>query len=66
MTLNEIDKDISDVIFPWTFDKDVMRWYNDVDPWKVMNWDDFYKAFLLQHSCNAYLLITLRDLELTK
>jgi len=29
-----IDEDIFDLIFSWAFDKDVMRWYNAVDPQK--------------------------------
>ena len=43
MILKGIDKDILYIIFPWTFDKDVMRWYNTVDPQKVTNRDDLCK-----------------------
>jgi len=32
IALKEIDKDTFYIIFPWTFDKDVMKWYNVVDP----------------------------------
>jgi len=32
ITLKGIDKFIFHLIFPWTFDKDVMRWYNTIDP----------------------------------
>ncbi|KAJ8425183.1 hypothetical protein Cgig2_004687 [Carnegiea gigantea] len=38
-----------------------MRWYNTVDPRKVMNWDDLCKEFLNQYSYNPDLPITLRD-----
>ena len=31
MTLKGIDKDIFHIIFPWTFDKDAIRWYNAMD-----------------------------------
>ena len=30
-TLKEIDKDIFHITFPWTFEKDVMRWHNTID-----------------------------------
>ena len=30
VTLKGIDKDIFHFIFPWTFDKDVKRWYNAI------------------------------------
>ena len=46
MTLKEIDKDIFHLIFPLTFDKDIMRGSNVVEPRKVMNWEDLYKEFL--------------------
>ena len=32
MTLKGIDKDVFHIIFPWTFDKDVIKWYNILDP----------------------------------
>jgi len=32
VTLKGIDMDIFHIIFPWTFDKGVMRLYNIVDP----------------------------------
>jgi len=32
MTLKGIDKDIFHIIFPLTFDQDVMRWSNAMDP----------------------------------
>jgi len=35
VTLKGIDKDIFNLIFSWTFDKDVMRWYNAMGPRKV-------------------------------
>jgi len=66
MALKGIDKDISYIIFPWTFNKDVMRWYNAVDLRKVMNWDNHHREFLHQQSYNAGLPITLKDLELIK
>jgi len=31
MTLKGIDKDIFHIIFPWTFDKDVIRCYSTID-----------------------------------
>jgi len=37
MTLKGINKDIFHIIFPWMFDKDVMRWYNTMDAQKVPN-----------------------------
>jgi len=66
MTLNRIDKDIFHLLFPWTFDKDVIRWYNVIDPRKVTKWDDLCRGFLCQYSYNADLPFTLRDLELIK
>jgi len=32
MTLKGIDKDIFHLIFPSTFDKEAMMWYNTIDP----------------------------------
>jgi len=32
MTSKGIDKDIFHVIVPWTFNKNVMRWYNPINP----------------------------------
>lgn len=43
-----------------------MRWYNVIDPRKVMNSDDLDRELLPQYSYNAELPITLRDLELVK
>jgi len=55
MTLKEIDKDIFHIIFPWRFDKDVMRWYNVVHPCKIMNYDDLCKNFYINiHTMLAY------------
>ena len=66
MALKGISKDIFHIIFPWMFNKDVMRWYNAVDPQKITSWDDLCKEFLYQYSYNVNLPIILRDLELTK
>jgi len=65
MTLKGIHREIFHIIFPWSFNKDVMRWYNTIDLQKVTSWDDLHKEFLLQCLYNADLPITLRDLELT-
>ena len=54
------------IIFPWTFDKDMMTWYNMVEPRKVITQVDVCKEFLRQYSYNANLTMTHRDLELTK
>jgi len=32
MTLKRIDKDMIHIVFPWTFDKDVMGLFNVADP----------------------------------
>ena len=66
MILKGIGNDIFHVIFPPIFDKDVIRWYNVVDPRKIMNWDDFVKEFLHQYSSDIDLQVTLRDFELIK
>jgi len=66
MSLKRIDKDIFHLIFSLTFHKDVMRWYNTVNPWKVNNWDDMCKEFLCLYSYNADLSITSKDIELIK
>ena len=66
MTLKRIDKNILYIISPWTFDKDKMKWYNVVNPQKIMNWGNLYKELLHHHSYNADLSITRRKLELIK
>ena len=53
MTLKRIDKDVFPILFSWTFDKDVMRGYNSIDPRKVTNRNDMCIEFLQQYSCNA-------------
>jgi len=32
-----IDRDIFHITFLWTFDKNIMRWYNTMDLRKLMN-----------------------------
>ena len=59
---HELTRISSTSFLPLTFDKDVVRWYNAVKPWKVTNWDDLYKKFLKQYSYNTIFLITLKDL----
>ena len=46
MTVKGINQDIFHIICPWTFEEDMMRWYNIVDPQKVTNWNDLHKEFL--------------------
>jgi len=59
MTLKGINQDTFYIIFPWTFDEDVMKRYNVVNPGKVTNWEDLSKEFLNQNSYNTDLPITL-------
>ena len=66
MTLKGVDKDIFHLVFPWTFNKEVIRWYNTIDPLQVTNWDDLCNELLSQYSYNTDLPIMLRDLELLK
>jgi len=61
MTFNRIGEDIFHII-RWIFDKNVIRWYNAMEPWKAMNWNDLYRKLFLQYSYNVDLPITVRDL----
>jgi len=49
MPLTGIDNDIFHHILPWTFDKDIIRWYIVIDPYKVMDWE-IYLEFVCQYS----------------
>ena len=66
MTLKGIDRDVFHLIFPWNFDKDILRWYDTLDRWRFTNWDDLCKKFKHQYPYNVDLPVTLEDLELIK
>ena len=43
-----------------------MRWYNTMDPGKVMNWDNLCWKFLYKYPYNIDLQITFCNVELIK
>ncbi|XP_074300013.1 uncharacterized protein LOC141631211 [Silene latifolia] len=66
MALKEVDASVFPAIFPSTLEDVARSWFFSLDPTRVSNWEDIKKEFLTQYSSNADLLITRRDLEVTK